>query len=54
MKKVIGVVGYGLIGGSFGMALKENTDNYIIAIDNNKEVLNYVEKNNLADEVSNC
>lgn len=53
MKKVIGVVGYGLIGGSFGMALKENTDNYIIAIDNNKEVLNYVEKNNLADEVSN-
>lgn len=56
MKKIIGVVGYGLIGGSFGMALKENTNNYIIAIDNSKEVLDYVEKNNLADEVSdvNC
>ena len=56
MKKIIGVVGYGLIGGSFGMALKEKTDNYVIAIDNNTEVLEYIEKNKLADEISdvNC
>ncbi|MEE1042595.1 MAG: prephenate dehydrogenase/arogenate dehydrogenase family protein, partial [Clostridia bacterium] len=54
--KTIGVVGYGLIGGSFGLALKKYTDNYIIAIDKNPEVLDYVLKNNLADEVSlvNC
>lgn len=50
--KTIGVVGYGLIGGSLGMALKKYTDNHIIAIDNNKEVLNYIKENNLADEVS--
>lgn len=48
----IGIVGYGLIGGSFGLGLKKYTDNYVIAIDNNKEVLDYVIKNNLADEVS--
>lgn len=50
--KTIGVVGYGLIGGSLGLALKKYTDNYIIAIDNNKDVLDYVSNNNLADEVS--
>jgi len=50
--KTIGVVGYGLIGGSLGLALKKYTDNYIIAIDKNKKVLDYVKENNLADEVS--
>ncbi len=50
--KTIGVVGYGLIGGSLGLALKKYTDNYIIAIDKNKEVLDYVKANKLADEVS--
>ncbi len=50
--KVIGIVGYGLIGGSIGLALKKYTDNYVIAIDNNEDVLNYIEKNKMADEVS--
>lgn len=50
--KTIGVVGYGLIGGSFGLALKKYTDNYVIAIDKNKDVLDYISKNHLADEVS--
>lgn len=50
--KIIGVVGYGLIGGSLGLALKKYTDNYVIAIDKNKETLDYIKKNNLADEVS--
>ena len=50
--KTIGVVGYGLIGGSFGLALKKYTDNYIVAIDKNKETLEYIKNNNLADEVS--
>lgn len=48
----IGIVGYGLIGGSLGIALKEKTNKYIIAIDNNQKVLDYVSNNNLADEVS--
>lgn len=48
----IGIVGYGLIGGSFGLGLKKYTDNYVIAIDKNKDVLDYVVKNNLADEAS--
>lgn len=54
--KKIGVVGYGLIGGSLGLALKKYTDNYVIAIDNNNDVLDFVSKNSLADEVSqvNC
>jgi len=54
--KTIGVVGYGLIGGSLGLALKKYTDNYVIAIDNNKETLEYIRTHNLADEVSdvNC
>ena len=50
--KNIGIVGYGLIGGSLGLALKKYTDNYVIAIDKNKETLAYIQKNNLADEVS--
>ncbi len=50
--KNIGVVGYGLIGGSLGLALKKYTDNYVIAIDKNKETLDYIQKNNLADEIS--
>lgn len=50
--KTIGIVGYGLIGGSLGLALKKYTDNYIIAIDKNKNVLDYIENNKLADEVS--
>ena len=52
----IGIVGYGLIGGSVGMALKENTSHHVIAIDSNPDVLNYVSGNNIADEVSdvNC
>lgn len=50
--KTIGVVGYGLIGGSLGLALKKYTDNYVIAIDKNTETLDYIKKNNLADEVS--
>lgn len=50
--KTIGVVGYGLIGGSLGLALKKYTDNYVIAIDKSKETLDYIKKNGLADEVS--
>lgn len=50
--KTIGVVGYGLIGGSLGLALKKYTDNHVIAIDKSKETLDYIKKNNLADEVS--
>lgn len=50
--KTIGVVGYGLIGGSLGLALKKYTDNYVIAIDKNPNTLEYIEKNNLADETS--
>ena len=50
--KIIGIVGYGLIGGSIGLALKKYTDNYVIAIDNNSDVLNYIETNKMADEVS--
>ena len=48
----IGIVGYGLIGGSLGIALKEKTKNHIIAIDKNHKVLDYVSERNLADEVS--
>lgn len=51
--KTIGVVGYGLIGGSLGLALKKYTDNHIIAIDKNKETLEYIKNNKLADEISN-
>ena len=50
--KTIGIVGYGLIGGSLGLALKKYTDNHIIAIDKDKEALEYVKTHNLADEVS--
>ena len=45
--KTIGVVGYGLIGGSLGLALKKYTDNHIIAIDKNKETLEYIKNNKL-------
>ncbi len=51
--KVIGIVGYGLIGGSVGLAIKKYTDNYVIAIDKNQQTLDYIKNNNLADEVSN-
>lgn len=47
--KKIGVVGYGLIGGSLGLGLKKYTDNYIIAFDKNPKVIDYVKKNNCAD-----
>ncbi len=50
--KTIGIVGYGLIGGSLGLALKKYTDNYVIAMDKNKDALDYISKNHLADEVS--
>ena len=50
--KTIGIVGYGLIGGSLGLALKKYTDNHIIAIDKDNEALEYVKTHNLADEVS--
>ena len=51
-KITIGIVGYGLIGGSLGIALKERTNNNIVAIDRNNDVLDYVSEHNLADEVS--
>ena len=50
--KTIGIVGYGLIGGSLGLALKKYTDNYVVAIDKSIETRDYISKNNLADEVA--
>lgn len=45
----IGVVGYGLIGGSMGLALKKYTSHTVYAFEKSREVIAYIEKNSLAD-----
>ncbi len=47
----IGVVGYGLIGGSLGLAIKKYTSHTVLAFEQSGEVRNYIKKNLLADEV---
>lgn len=46
-----GIIGYGLIGGSFGIAVKRRTKNRVIAFDKNPKTREYISENNLADEV---
>lgn len=52
MFSTVGIVGFGLIGGSMGAALKKNSDIKIIAIDKDKSVVDYAVKNGMADEGS--
>ncbi len=47
----IGVIGYGLIGGSMGLALKKYTSHIVYAFEKSQRVRDYVVKNALADEV---
>ena len=47
-----GIIGYGLIGGSFGIAVKRRTKNKVIAFDKNLETVRYVLENDLADDAS--
>ena len=49
MVSTVGIVGFGLIGGSMGAALKKNSDIKIIAIDKEKSVVDYAIKNGMAD-----
>ncbi|MBQ4110538.1 MAG: prephenate dehydrogenase [Clostridia bacterium] len=52
MFSTVGIVGFGLIGGSMGAALKKNSDIKIIAIDKDESVVDYAVKNGMADEGS--
>ncbi len=52
MKKVVGVVGLGLIGGSFALALKAYTDCEVLGIDRDPEVLSFAKKNGYIDGYS--
>ncbi len=47
--RTVAIVGYGLIGGSLGRALKKYTDLTVLAISRNAEVLRDVEKTGAAD-----
>lgn len=47
--KNIGIVGFGLIGGSMGMALKKYTSHNVYAFDNNSDVREYITANKLCD-----
>ena len=49
--KNIGFVGFGLIGGSMGLALKKYTSHNVYAFDINENVRKYVNENNLCDGV---
>lgn len=51
MKKSIGIVGFGLIGGSLGLALKKYTSHLVYAFDTDSIVRDYVKNNNLCDGV---
>ena len=47
--KNIGIVGYGLIGGSMGMAIKKYTSHNVYAFDMDKKVREYALSNSLCD-----
>ena len=47
--KNIGIVGFGLIGGSMGLGIKKYTSHNVYAFDNSEETLNYIRENNLCD-----
>lgn len=47
--KNIGIVGYGLIGGSMGMALKKYTSHNVYAFDMDEKVREYAVKNSFCD-----
>lgn len=47
--KKIGIVGFGLIGGSLGLAVKKYTSHIVYAFDKNKDVTEYIKSNNLCD-----
>lgn len=47
--KNIGIVGFGLIGGSIGMAIKKYTSHNVYAFDNNSDTREYIINNNLCD-----
>lgn len=49
--KKIGIVGFGLIGGSMGMAIKKYTSHFVYAFDNNKDTRDYIEEKGLCDGV---
>ena len=49
MLKKIGIVGFGLIGGSLGLALKKYTSHIVYAFDNNEAVCQYILSNSLCD-----
>ncbi len=49
MKKVVGVVGLGLIGGSFALALKEYTDCEVLGVDRDPAVLSFAKTNGYID-----
>ena len=51
--KNIGIVGFGLIGGSMGLALKKFTSHNVYAFDSSENVRKYVIKNNLCDGAYN-
>lgn len=49
--KTIGIVGFGLIGGSMGMALKKYTSHTVYAFDKSEKTREYILKNNICDGV---
>lgn len=49
--KTVGVVGFGLIGGSVGLAVKKYTSYNVYAFDINEDVKKYIKENNLCDGV---
>lgn len=51
--KNIGIVGFGLIGGSMGLAIKKYTSHNVYAFDNSQDTVSYIKKNNLCDGVFN-
>lgn len=52
MKQRILIAGIGLIGGSLLKAIRQSDDTYTIGYDTDEAVLNYVQKEQMADEVS--
>lgn len=51
-EKIVGVVGLGLIGGSFSFALKTYTDCRVLGIDRDPQVLSFAEKKGYIDGYS--
>ncbi len=52
MRKTIGIVGLGLIGGSFALALKAYTEHTVLGIDTDEKVLSYAKTNGYIDGYS--